>query len=114
MYQSHHISPNIREHGGSYVEAKASEYQVSLKLTDKYAAKFGMEGDEMTQEPGSLNIQKYGSGMRNQMGEEEIPTRDKVNQIANKYGSQMQENKISLGAYQRAQQPNYGNSPTSD
>ena len=48
---------------------------------------------------------KLGGAMRNQIvgdGLEEIPTRDKVNQIANKYGSQMNESKISLGSYQRA------------
>ena len=104
VYQSHHMSPNMREHGNAVEYARASEYQVSLKLTDKYAAKFGMEENEVNPTNMSLNM---GGGIRVHNGmdpEEEVPTRDKVNQVANKYGSQMQESKISLGAYQRASQ----------
>ena len=41
------MSPNMREHGNAVEYARASEYQVSLKLTDKYAAKFGMEENEI-------------------------------------------------------------------
>ena len=80
-----------------------------------------MDQNEANLNPNNMSL-KFGSGMRNQTvgdGLEEIPTRDKVNQIANKYGSQMNESKISLGSYQRAQQPeapqqNFGNSPTSE
>ena len=63
-----------------------------------------MEENEANPTNMSLNM---GGGIRVHNGmdpEEEVPTRDKVNQVANKYGSQMQESKISLGAYQRASQ----------